>query len=130
MLFDEIEKAHPHLMDKFLQIIDDGVLTSGRGDRVYFSESLIIFTSNLGIYRLDANGERVANVQPSEPFETVTRNVKSEIERHFKLVLNRPELLNRIGKTLLFLILFAPMWHNKYSNKWWEIFFLVWKSNH
>lgn len=101
VLFDEIEKAHPHLMDKFLQIIDDGVLTSGRGDRVYFSESLIIFTSNLGIYRLDSNGERVANVQPHEPFETVTRNVKSEIERHFKLVLNRPELLNRIGENII-----------------------------
>ncbi|MDX4944395.1 ATP-dependent Clp protease ATP-binding subunit [Providencia manganoxydans] len=101
VLFDEIEKAHPHLMDKFLQIIDDGVLTSGRGDRVYFSESLIIFTSNLGIYRLDANGERVANVQPHEPFETVTRNVKNEIERHFKLVLNRPELLNRIGENII-----------------------------
>ncbi|MBN4865293.1 MULTISPECIES: AAA family ATPase [Providencia] len=101
VLFDEIEKAHPHLMDKFLQIIDDGVLTSGRGDRVYFSESLIIFTSNLGIYRLDTNGERVANVQPHEPFETVTRNVKNEIERHFKLVLNRPELLNRIGENII-----------------------------
>lgn len=101
VLFDEIEKAHPHLMDKFLQIIDDGVLTSGRGDRVYFSESLIIFTSNLGIYRLDADGERVANVQPHEPFETVTRNVKNEIERHFKLVLNRPELLNRIGENII-----------------------------
>lgn len=101
VLFDEIEKAHPHLMDKFLQIIDDGVLTSGRGDRVYFSESLIIFTSNLGIYRLDTNGERVANVQPHEPFETVTRNVKNEIERHFKFVLNRPELLNRIGENII-----------------------------
>ncbi|MEQ4922292.1 AAA family ATPase [Proteus hauseri] len=101
VLFDEIEKAHPHLMDKFLQIIDDGVLTSGRGDRVYFSEALIIFTSNLGIYRLDNNGERVANVLPNEPFERVSRKVKSEIERHFKLVLNRPELLNRIGENII-----------------------------
>lgn len=101
VLFDEIEKAHPHLMDKFLQIIDDGVLTSGRGDRVYFSEALIIFTSNLGIYRVDNNGERVANVLPHEPFENVSRKVKSEIERHFKLVLNRPELLNRIGENII-----------------------------
>ena len=101
VLFDEIEKAHPHLMDKFLQIIDDGVLTSGRGDRVYFSEALIIFTSNLGIYRVDNNGERVANVLPHEPFESVSRKVKSEIERHFKLVLNRPELLNRIGENII-----------------------------
>ena len=51
VLFDEIEKAHPRILDKFLQILDDGVLTSGRGDRVYFSEAFIIFTSNLGIYR-------------------------------------------------------------------------------
>lgn len=51
VLFDEIEKAHPRILDKFLQILDDGVLTSGRGDRVYFSEALIVFTSNLGIYR-------------------------------------------------------------------------------
>ncbi|GKX63738.1 chaperone [Pragia fontium] len=101
VLFDEIEKAHPRLMDKFLQIIDDGVLTSGRGDRVYFSEALIIFTSNLGIYRLDNNGERVANVRPEESFETVQKNVKAEIERHFKLVLNRPELLNRIGENII-----------------------------
>ncbi|WP_431225670.1 AAA family ATPase [Serratia sp. L9] len=101
VLFDEIEKAHPRLMDKFLQIIDDGVLTSGRGDRVYFSEALIIFTSNLGIYRLDNQGERVANVRPEEPFETVQKNVKAEIERHFKLVLNRPELLNRIGENII-----------------------------
>ena len=44
LLFDEIEKAHPRILDKFLQILDDGVLTSGRGDRVYFSEALIVFT--------------------------------------------------------------------------------------
>lgn len=53
VLFDEIEKAHPRLLDKFLQLLDDGVLTSGRGERVYFSETIIIFTSNLGIYKQD-----------------------------------------------------------------------------
>ncbi|MBC8953456.1 AAA family ATPase [Xenorhabdus sp. PB62.4] len=101
VLFDEIEKAHPQLMDKFLQIIDDGVLTSGRGDRVYFSESLIIFTSNLGIYRLNNEGERVANITPDESFETVQQNVKREIEHYFKLILNRPELFNRIGENII-----------------------------
>ncbi|SKA28387.1 AAA family ATPase [Novilysobacter spongiicola] len=101
VLFDEIEKAHPRILDKFLQILDDGVLTSGRGDRVYFSEALIVFTSNLGIYRQDENGDRVANVMPVDPFETVQRKVASEIERHFKLVLNRPEILNRIGENII-----------------------------
>jgi ATP-dependent Clp protease ATP-binding subunit ClpA len=40
VLFDEIEKAHPKILDKFLQILDDGVFTSGRGERVYFTPSL------------------------------------------------------------------------------------------
>lgn len=101
VLFDEIEKAHPRILDKFLQILDDGVLTSGRGDRVYFSEAIILFTSNLGIYRSDANGARIANVDYSEPYENVATKVRAEIENHFKLVLNRPEILNRIGENII-----------------------------
>jgi energy-coupling factor transporter ATP-binding protein EcfA2 len=101
VLFDEIEKAHPRILDKFLQILDDGVLTSGRGERVYFSEAFLVFTSNLGIYRLDPNGERVPNVAAEDAFTTVESKVRSEIDRHFKVVLNRPELLNRIGDNIL-----------------------------
>ncbi|ADO72751.1 AAA family ATPase [Stigmatella aurantiaca] len=101
VLFDEIEKAHPRILDKFLQILDDGVLTSGRGDRVYFSEAFIVFTSNLGIYRLQADGSRVPNVTPEDGFTEVEARVRSEIEHHFKAVLNRPEILNRIGDNVL-----------------------------
>ncbi len=101
VLFDEIEKAHPRVLDKFLQILDDGVLTSGRGDRVYFSEALIIFTSNLGIYKPNELGGRELNVSASEPYPVVKQRVHSEIERHFKLVLNRPEILNRIGENII-----------------------------
>lgn len=101
VLFDEIEKAHPRILDKFLQILDDGVLTSGRGDRVYFSEALIIFTSNLGIYSTAADGSRVANVTTEQPFEEVRSRVRTEIENHFKLVLNRPEILNRFGENVI-----------------------------
>ncbi|CAO4162730.1 AAA family ATPase [Methylorubrum populi] len=101
VLFDEIEKAHPRILDKFLQVLDDGVLTSGRGDRVYFSEAFIIFTSNLGIYRLEADGSRVANVTAEDAFFDVQSKVRAEIDRHFKLVLNRPEILNRIGENIL-----------------------------
>ncbi|OTP88605.1 ATPase [Gilliamella apicola] len=101
VLFDEIEKAHPRVMDKFLQILDDGVLTSGRGERVYFSEALIIFTSNLGIYKLTETGERIANVSAHDQFDDVQEKVKNEIERHFKFVLNRPEILNRIGENII-----------------------------
>lgn len=101
VLFDEIEKAHPRVLDKFLQILDDGVLTSGRGDRVYFSEALIVFTSNLGIYKMTDSGERELNVSPQEPYEMVRQKVESEIERHFKFVLNRPEILNRMGENII-----------------------------
>lgn len=101
VLFDEIEKAHPRILDKFLQILDDGVLTSGRGDRVYFSEALIVFTSNLGIYATDDSGSRIANVSPDQSYEQVQDRVRAEIEKHFKLVLNRPEILNRIGENII-----------------------------
>jgi hypothetical protein len=101
VLFDEIEKAHPRILDKFLQVLDDGVLTSGRGDRVYFSESFIIFTSNLGIYRTDTEGQRVLTVRPEDSFEEVRGRVRAEIEMHFKVALNRPEILNRIGENII-----------------------------
>lgn len=101
VLFDEIEKAHPRILDKFLQILDDGVLTSGRGERVYFSESVIIFTSNLGIYKYDDDGHRILNVQPAEPYEQVEQKVRAEIANYFKLQLNRPEILNRMGENIV-----------------------------
>jgi hypothetical protein len=101
VLFDEIEKAHPRILDKFLQILDEGVLTSGRGDRVYFSEAFIVFTSNLGIYRTDEQGQRVLNIRPEATLEEIRTRVRGEIEQHFKVVLNRPEILNRIGENIV-----------------------------
>jgi ATP-dependent Clp protease ATP-binding subunit ClpA len=101
VLFDEIEKAHPRILDKFLQTLDDGRLTSGRGDPVYFSETLIIFTSNLGIYRTNADGQREENVSPEQPFATVQHRIKQEISHYFKVTLNRPEILNRIGENII-----------------------------
>ena len=101
VLFDEIEKAHPRILDKFLQILDDGVLTSGRGDKVYFSETLIVFTSNLGIYKQTSTGERIPNVNYEDTYEVVEKKVKEEIDHYFKFDLNRPELLNRIGENII-----------------------------
>lgn len=101
VLFDEIEKAHPRILDKFLQILDDGVLTSGRGDRVYFSETFIIFTSNLGIFRTNHDGIRTQQVSSEESYELIEQKVRYEIEQHFKLALGRPEILNRIGENII-----------------------------
>lgn len=101
LLFDEIEKAHPSVMDKFLQILEDGRMTDGQGNTVYFSETIIIFTSNLGIYTMDQYGQRHANVTPDMPYDEVQRKVRQGIEEYFKLQLGRPEILNRIGENIV-----------------------------
>jgi len=97
ILFDEIEKAHPVIFDKFLQILDDGRLTDGKGETVYFTESLIIFTSNLGVYKLDNEGRRVQNIKYGDDYETMSEKIMNEIVRFFTTTLNRPEILNRFG---------------------------------
>ena len=100
LLFDEIEKAHPSIMDKFLQILEDGRMTDGQGNTVYFSETLIIFTSNLGITRqyTDSSGReyREQLVTPAETYEEIKPKVLSAIKDHFK-----PEVLNRIGNNVI-----------------------------
>lgn len=83
LLFDEIEKAHPRILDKFLQILEDGRLTDGRGETVSFTESVIIFTSNIGASTARSEKEFIQAVQ-----------------EHFRDKLNRPELLNRIGNNI------------------------------
>lgn len=98
ILFDEIEKAHSKVFDKFLQILDDGRLTDGKGETVYFSESLIIFTSNLGMFREEAaTKRRVENVSINDNYEEMREKIMSEIEDFFGRSLNRPEILNRFG---------------------------------
>jgi len=101
LLFDEIEKAHPSILDKFLQILEDGRMTDGQGRTVYFSECIIIFTSNLGIFTRDRLGERHANVTMDMPYEEVSKRVRDAIEDYFKLELGRPEILNRIGENIV-----------------------------
>jgi len=107
VLFDEIEKAHPKIFDKFLQILDDGRLTDGKGDTVYFSQSLIVFTSNLGIFKEDANGERVLNVSYGEAgkkgdsYEEMEEKIMKEIKNFFGRKLGRPEIFNRFGNNFI-----------------------------
>ena len=91
VLFDEIEKAHGRILDKFLQILDDGQLTSGRGERVYFSDAVIVFTSNLGM----------SEVVPTDDYPMVERKLREGIRAYFHEKLNRPELLNRIGDNIV-----------------------------
>lgn len=101
VLFDEIEKAHSKILDKFLQILDDGRLTDGRGDTVYFSESVIIFTSSLGVYVRDDHGQPVLNVSHSDGYGEVSQKIHKAIQDHLRFQLQRPELLNRIGDNIV-----------------------------
>ena len=98
ILFDEIEKAHPRIFDKFLQILDDGRLTDGKGETTYFTQSLIIFTSNLGIFKKDEDGRRIPNVLfGQDNYEQMEIKIKAEIKNFFALKLGRPEIFNRFG---------------------------------
>ena len=101
LLFDEIEKAHPTILDKFLQILEDGRLTDGQGNTVYFSECIIIFTSNLGMYVKDALGQRHPNVTMDMSYDEVEKRIRDAIGDYFKLELGRPEILNRIGENIV-----------------------------
>ncbi|HEU0089245.1 MAG TPA: AAA family ATPase [Pseudonocardiaceae bacterium] len=97
VLFDEIEKAHHRILDKFLQILEDGRLTDGRGATTHFSECVLIFTSNLGSMTEDGNGHRVPSLRPGMPYTELESLMRQAIEEHFTVKLGRPELLNRFG---------------------------------
>ena len=92
ILFDEIEKAHGRILDKFLQILEDGRLTDGKGETVSFAETIIIFTSNIGA--ADVNPSGMDSKQIRETFV-------SKVKEHFVNELKRPELLNRIGDNIV-----------------------------
>jgi hypothetical protein len=96
LLFDEIEKAHPSIFDKFLQILDDGRLTDGKGETVYFSECIIVFTSNLGTVAQSPDGREVL-VTPDMAYDRVRDTILGRIRDHFYFTLGRPEILNRFG---------------------------------
>jgi ATP-dependent Clp protease ATP-binding subunit ClpB len=101
VLFDEIEKAHPRLLDTLLGVLDDGRLTSGQGETAYFGQAVLIFTSNLGMYKEVNNGKGALTRQPrfeyETPFDVVEQGVKEAIREEFVSVLGRPELLGRFG---------------------------------
>lgn len=80
ILFDEIEKASPRIWDKFLQILGDGRLTDGKGETVYFSQSIIVFTSNLGITateNLTDEGKDNVRMEISGAEQEVTEAIKN-----------------------------------------------------
>ena len=101
VLFDEVEKAHPRLLDILLGVLDDGRLTSGQGETAYFGQSVLIFTSNLGMYEMVDSPEGGAVRRPRFDYDTPFKQIESEVRKAigeaFVKGLGRPELLGRLG---------------------------------
>ncbi|HOO56458.1 MAG TPA: AAA family ATPase [bacterium] len=101
LLFDEIEKAHPRVLDKFLQILEDGRLTDGRGQTVYFNQSAIIFTSNIGATKLVNSGNSIQDMNRSKVHKFFKDSVKSWFFDEEPKGINRAELYNRLGDNII-----------------------------
>ena len=101
VLFDEIEKAHGRMLDLFLSILDDGRLTDSSGSTASFSECVLIFTSNLGIYEdvTDSLGHPVRRPRfdMHAGYDQIAGAVRAAIREEFITALGRPELLGRLG---------------------------------
>ncbi|MEU5108688.1 AAA family ATPase [Streptomyces sp. NPDC021354] len=99
VLFDEIDKADKGVLDKFLQVLEDGRLTDGQGVTTYFSECVLIFTSNLGVRKRTGGGSgrggRVA--EPGMPYHQLEEIILTNVKEHFVEEIGRPELMNRLG---------------------------------
>jgi ATP-dependent Clp protease ATP-binding subunit ClpC len=97
VLLDEVEKAHPRILDLFLQVLDSGFLTDSHGVRVDFRNTLVVMTSNLGAHAERARIGFGTEVKPSDLEAANEDSIRMEVSRYF-----RPEFLNRLSAILHF----------------------------
>lgn len=110
VLFDEIEKANPDVFNILLQILEDGVLTDGRGNQINFKNTLIIMTSNIGTHEFSQVASKLGfqipesgtpqmkkQEQLDKRYEEIKAKALNELSHHMK-----PELINRIDRVLVF----------------------------
>ncbi|MDO4980503.1 MAG: AAA family ATPase, partial [Prevotellaceae bacterium] len=98
VLFDEIEKAHPDVFNILLQVLDDGRLTDNKGRVVNFKNTIIIMTSNLGSQYIQSEFEKMNDENRDEVIEHTKHTVMEMLKKTI-----RPEFLNRIDETIMFL---------------------------
>ena len=108
LLFDEIDKAHPLILDLFLQILEDGRLTDGRGATVHFTECLLVFTSNLGVVTRDRDGTVISRLTWQSDFATVENQLQDSFTDFFDTRIGRPELRNRFGDNFVVMNFIGP----------------------
>jgi ATP-dependent Clp protease ATP-binding subunit ClpA len=97
VLLDEVEKAHPFVMNLFLQVFDEGWLTDGRGRRAYFSDTVIILTSNLGSGEFTRFLKPMGFLPEGQKIDFLKKDIMKEVERTFS-----PEFINRIDDIIVF----------------------------
>ncbi|MCL4321056.1 MAG: ATP-dependent Clp protease ATP-binding subunit [Deltaproteobacteria bacterium] len=97
ILLDEIEKASDQVFNLFLQVFDEGFLTDGRGRRVYFSDSVIIMTSNLGSHEFSRFTKPLGFIESHDVVKSIRTTINKEIENFFS-----PEFINRIDDIVIF----------------------------
>ncbi|MDD4358736.1 MAG: ATP-dependent Clp protease ATP-binding subunit [Candidatus Pacebacteria bacterium] len=93
ILFDEIEKAHPNILNLFLQVLDEGIITDSMGRKIDFSNTIIISTSNAG-YQIILNA-----IKENKPMDSIKQDILDYV---FKQGLFRPEFINRFDATVIF----------------------------
>ncbi|MDA3818167.1 MAG: ATP-dependent chaperone ClpB [Prolixibacteraceae bacterium] len=98
VLFDEIEKAHPDVFNILLQVLDDGRLTDNKGRHVNFTNTVIIMTSNIGSQLIQQTFEGINDINRYEKYEQARNQVFELLKKTI-----RPEFLNRIDDTIMFL---------------------------
>ena len=98
VLFDEIEKAHPDVFNILLQVLDDGRLTDNKGRTVNFKNTIIIMTSNLGSQYIQQEFEKIN----PQNHDAIVSDTKQKVMEMLKKTI-RPEFLNRIDETIMFL---------------------------
>ncbi len=104
VLFDEIEKAHPEVFNMLLQVLEDGVLTDGQGNKVKFNNTVIIMTSNLGsseMFRESELGFAAKTKKDKKALEEEYEENKSYAMKALRRVM-RPELINRLDNIQVF----------------------------
>ena len=98
VLFDEIEKAHPDVFNILLQVLDDGRLTDNKGRTVNFKNTIIIMTSNLGSQFIQQQFEGMTDANRTQAIDKAKAGVMEMLKKTI-----RPEFLNRIDETIMFL---------------------------
>jgi ATP-dependent Clp protease ATP-binding subunit ClpC len=102
ILFDEIEKGHPQVLNLLLQMLEDGYVTDGKGEKISCKDSIIVLTSNIGINQFNAKAKNIgfpsnASNQSLIEFKSTKADILEQLQKTIK-----PEILGRISDKIVF----------------------------